>query len=261
MPNLKRLVLYFFLLLFLNSAYAQSGFTHEIGVVAGPLQLKSDYGSRKDSKTNFGNIGFGVGIIHYINFSYRADCDCYTDDTYFNDHFKLRNEISWNKTKLEHFGEWVDPSRTSIEADQLRAHTGEANNIDIGTQIEFHPISIRSYQSFNYLFSPYISLGAHYSFLNPTVATTYGNGDETDSNNFYTAWESGSVDTSATSAWSIVSGIGTRYNLTMKSDILLDLRGQYYFSDWVDGLNHQLDDNKFNDWLISVNIGFIYYLD
>jgi hypothetical protein len=28
-------------------------------------------------------------------------------DTYFNDHFKLRSELSYNKTDLEHFGEWV----------------------------------------------------------------------------------------------------------------------------------------------------------
>jgi hypothetical protein len=25
-------------------------------------------------------------------------------DTYFNDHFKLRSELSYNKTDLEHFG-------------------------------------------------------------------------------------------------------------------------------------------------------------
>jgi hypothetical protein len=34
-------------------------------------------------------------------------------DTYFNDHFKLRSS-SYNKTDLEHFGEWVAPERTSL---------------------------------------------------------------------------------------------------------------------------------------------------
>jgi len=28
------------------------------------------------------------------------------------------------------------------------------------------------------------------------------------------------------------------------------LRWQYYGSDWIDGLNHQLSSNKYNDWLI-----------
>jgi hypothetical protein len=44
-------------------------------------------------------------------------------DTYFNDHFKL-SELSYNKTDLEHFGEWVAPERTSLGAKQLRAMKG-----------------------------------------------------------------------------------------------------------------------------------------
>ena len=206
MHNLKRLVLFFYLLvLFTHTTNAQMGFTHEIGIIAGPLQFKSDYGSRKDSKTNFGNVGFGIGLVHYLNFSYRPDCDCFTDDKYFNDHFKLRTELSWNKTKLEHFGEWVDPSKTTIAADQLRAHSGEANNLDIGAQLEFYPISIRSFQSYNYIFAPYISLGVHYTAFNPKVQTTYGNGDETDPSNFISDWDPGSVDASSGSTWSLVS--------------------------------------------------------
>jgi hypothetical protein len=30
-------------------------------------------------------------------FSYKAECNCYTPETYFNDHFKLRSELSYNK--------------------------------------------------------------------------------------------------------------------------------------------------------------------
>ena len=45
----------------------------------------------------------GIGIIHYLNFSYKAECNCYTPETYFNDHFKLRSELSYNKTDLHSF--------------------------------------------------------------------------------------------------------------------------------------------------------------
>jgi hypothetical protein len=38
-------------------------------------------------------------------------------DTYFNDHFKLRSELSSTKTDLEHF-ERVAPERTSLGAKQ-----------------------------------------------------------------------------------------------------------------------------------------------
>ena len=62
-------------------------------------------------------------------------------------------------------------------------------------------------------------------------------------------------------AWSMVTSIGVRYKLGILSDLMLDLRWQLYFSDWVDGLNHQLSFNKFNDWLIWLNFGYIYYLN
>jgi len=98
---------------------AQLGFSHEIGAIIGPVEFRSDYGSRFDEDTNLGNSGIGIGIIHYISFAYSADCNCYTTDTYFNDHFKLRSEISWNYTRLDHHGEWVSPQYTSALADKL----------------------------------------------------------------------------------------------------------------------------------------------
>ncbi len=267
MLNIKYLATAFCFFLIFQTATAQLGFSHEIGIIAGPLQFRSDYGSRKDSKTNFGNSGFGIGIVHYINFSYRADCNCYTADTYFNDHFKIRNEISYNRTKLEHFGEFVDPSKTGVRAQQLRGHTGVSKNLDIGTQLEFYPLSIRSFQAFSTKFAPFACLGVHYTSFSPEVATNYQNpdplltGDVNEPSNFYADWAPGSVDASPGSAWSMVAGIGTRYKINRMSDVMIDMRWQYYFNDWVDGLNHQLEFNKSNDWLLWVSVGYIYYLN
>lgn len=258
---MKQLATIFLFILGINFSYSQLGFSHEIGVITGPVAFQSDFGVRKDFETNAGNTGIGIGIVHYINFAYRADCNCYSADTYFNDHFKLRSEISWNKTTLNHFGKWVDPSRTTAAADKLRAHAGEANNFDIGMQIEYFPKSIRSFQAFSYSFAPFVSLGAHYVSYNPKASTAYGDGNIANANNFYPFWEPGSIDPSGGDTWSIVSSVGVRYKLTPLSDLMLDLRWQYYFSNWVDGLNHQLDTNKANDWLVWLNFGYIYYLD
>ena len=63
--------------------------------------------------------------------------------------------------------------------------------------------------------------------------------------------------------WSIVSSVGTRYKLTILSDLMLDLRLQYYFSNWVDGLNPDptiYKENRANDWNVWLNFGYIYYL-
>ena len=263
---MKRLAFFFCLFALTQTAFSQLGFSHEIGVIAGPIQFRSDFGVRENESTNFGNSGIGIGIVHYINFSYSPDCNCYTTDTYFNDHFKLRNEISWNRTNLEHQGKWVDPNKNSIQANQLRGHTGTANNLDIGTQLEFFPLSIRSFQAFGYKLAPFASLGVHYTAYTPKVKTTYANpnpmavGDVTDPSNFYSGWAPGSVDASPGGALSMVSSVGVRYKIGKLSDLMLDLRWQYFFNDWVDGLNHDLDSNKNEDWLVWLNVGYIIYL-
>ena len=279
MLNLKQLVSYFCLFVIFQTANAQLGFSHEVGVIAGPVQFRSDYGSRNEGETNFGNAGIGVGIVHYINFAYRADCNCYTTDTYFNDHFKLRNEISWNKTKLNHLGEWVGELNVTPDADRLRAQSGYAKNLDIGTQLEFFPLSIRDFQGFAYSIAPYVSLGVHYTSSSPEASTTYGNGNIFDETNIYSFWYQNPtflpalpagvpeserqypIDVSSRSSWSVVSSVGIRYKLSKLSDLMVDLRWQYYFSDWVDGLNHELKFNKKNDWLVWLNVGYIYYLN
>lgn len=270
------LTVLFCLLFGISNSNAQFGFSHEIGAIVGPVQFRSDFGQRENEKTNFGNSGLGIGIVHYINFSYRADCNCYSTDTYFNDHFKLRSEISWNKTKLEHLGKWVDASRTTDNADKLRAHEGVAQNFDIGMQLEFFPLSIRDFQAFSYRFAPFISMGAHYTYANPEASTSYGDGDIYNPDNLYEFWYANDallpplaagevreypVRPESFSTWSFVTSVGVRYKLTPLSDLMLDLRWQYFFDDWVDGLNHQLSYNKNNDWLVWLNFGYIYYLD
>lgn len=259
-------VLIVFILLGISSkTNAQFGFSHEIGVIAGPVAFQSDYGVRHDLETNAGNTGTGVGIIHYLNFSYKAECNCYTPETYFNDHFKLRSELSYNKTNFEHFGEWVN--KNSLEARQLREMKGESAVTNIGMQLEYFPFSIRDFTATIGSLGPFVSLGAQFSNYNTkaystmgplgTPLTTYPKYlTPTDNRQYGFSTETGTV-------WSIVSSVGTRYKLAPLSDLMIDLRFQYYFSDWVDGLKPNPDlykENKANDWLVWLNVGYIYYL-
>ena len=246
---------------FANKAVAQFGFSHEVGVIVGPVAFQSDYGERHDFKTNMGNTGFGIGIIHYMNFSYRADCNCYAPETYFNDHFKLRSELSYNKTKLEHFGEWVKDSRQTLFANQLRAMKGEATVTDIGMQLEYFPFSIRDFSASIGGWAPFISLGAHFCFYDPKAYSEIGPLDTPLST---PTKYLGATTNDGGTVWSIVGSVGTRYKLTELSDLMVDLRLQYYFSDWVDGLRPDPDvykENKANDWNVWFNVGYIYYLN
>lgn len=234
---------------------AQAGFSHEIGAFVGGVAFQSDFGVRHDFGTNAGNTGFGIGIVHYLNFAYSAECNCYTPDAYFNDHFKLRTELSYNSTKLEHFGEFVE--KNSLPAQQLRGMKGEAKVTDFGMQLEFYPLSIRDFTATEGAFAPFIGLGAHFSMFknNTTVDPILGP---------YPGYQPYEYSSEAGTTWSIVTSLGSRYKLNEMSDLFVELRWQYYASDWVDGLKKDPSvhpENKANDWNMWFHFGYIYYLD
>lgn len=243
-----------------NPVFSQFGISHEVGIIAGPVAFQSDYGERHDLSTNAGNTGYGIGIVHYINFSYKADCDCATRETYFNDHYKLRTELSYNKTELKHFGEWVSSDRNNLFSKQLRAMRGNTAVTNVGMQLEYFPLSIRRFTATNGSIAPFISLGGQYSSYDSRAYSTLGklNSPKTTPTKYYNA-----TDDSGGMVWSIVSSVGARYKLAPLSDLMVDLRFQYYFSNWVDGLNPNPEiykENRANDWLVWFNVGYIYYL-
>lgn len=257
--NTRILLLVFVLMAFAKQeARGQFGFSHEIGVIAGPVVFYSDFGQRYDFETNIGNVGMGVGLIHYINFSYRADCNCYTRDTYFNDHFKLRNEINYHKTNFDHFGEWVDPDRTSTTAEQLRGMKGSSSVFQIGSQLEYFPLSIRDFSAGGFRLAPFISAGAHWVSYDPEVFSELGeiNTPISTPQKYYNSFQQ-----EGGSTFAFVASLGTRYKLSPLSDLMLDARWTYYASNWVDGLNPDVPENKANEWTYWINFGYIYYLD
>jgi hypothetical protein len=263
--NTRNLLLVFlFLIAVQHRVSAQFGFSHEIGIITGPVAFYSDFGQRYDFETNTGNVGFGVGIIHYLNFSYRADCNCYSRDTYFNDHFKLRSELDYHVTNFDHFGKWVDPDRTSLTADQLRAMKGRSSVMELGAQLEYFPLSIRDFTAGQFRIAPFVSLGAHYVWYNPQVESELGPLEIADGTSnpatvplkYYDSFQQDSGST-----WAVVGSVGIRYKLGPLSDLLLDSRWTYYASNWVDGLNPDVPENKSNDWTYWLNVGYVYYLD
>ncbi|WP_347373490.1 glutamate dehydrogenase [Aequorivita sp. Q41] len=263
-----RVLLVVFSLLFLSNqqAHSQLGFSNELGIIAGPVVFYSDFGQRNDFDTNSNNVGIGVGLIHYINFSYSADCKCYTRDRYFNDHFKIRNEIDYHKTNLQHYGRWVEPDQTSLFADQLRAMSGTVTVFEVGSHLEYFPLSLRDFVGGDYKIAPFVSLGVHWVSYDPEVESTLGplNSPVSTPTKYFNSFYQNPETT-----WAIIGSVGFRYKLSQSSDLMLDSRWQYYFSDTLDGLNPTLEnngskpvpENKSKEWIYWLNIGYIYYID
>ena len=216
--HLKKLIFPLALVLAMQCSYSQFAFSHEVGVIVGPVAYQSDFGERYDYDTNSGNVGVGIGLVYYMNFDYLTNYYYYSANNYFTDHFKVRGEISWNKTALNHYGTWVDENRTSLSADKLRAHSGEAQNWNIGVQLEYYPISIKAFSQGVYAFTPFASFGVHYVFYNPSVSTSFGDQNIQNPNNFYPNWEPGSISDKNGSTWSLVGSVGVRYKLTILSE-------------------------------------------
>lgn len=259
MTNISKSLLLGFLFLFFGkfSAVAQVGMVgQEIGIVAGPVAYYTDYGLRYNFETNTSNTGIGVGLVYYLNFAYKADCNCYAMYTYFNDHFRVRAEVDYHQGTLNHFGEIAQ--RESTGGKQLRGMIGKAQVFELGAHLEYYPLSIRDYTAFAYPIAPYVSLGANFVGYDPHTYSTLGSLD--DPNNVFHEFR-GYIQQESGSTWSIVLGAGFRYKLNVVSDLVMNAQWRYYDSDWLDGLDHDNPQNKFKDMIFWLNFGYIYYLN
>ena len=243
---------------------AQGSFAHEVGVIFGPVTFQSDYGERHDLSTNLGNTGFGIGVTHYLNFSANNN-----RESFFSEHFKVRSELSFSKTNLKHFGQWVELDPKKLGVQQLRAMRGSSTVLNLGSQLEFSPfMKIHDFENTVGSFSPYVSLGFLVSYykshvgsdLGPlgTTATTFPKYlTPSDGRQFGFSSESGVV-------LSATAGLGGHYKLAPMHDLMVEARFQMFSSDWVDGLNPNKDvysENKNNDWQVWFTVGYIYYLE
>ena len=260
--NIRLLLMAFFLLVFARQeTFSQLGISHEVGVVAGPVALYSDFGQRENFETNIGNTGVGIGLVHYMNFYFRD-----MQNNIFSSHFMIRNELNYHKTELEHYGQWVSSDKTSRFADQLRAMSGSTTVIEVGTNLEYFPLNLRNFSLTESKIAPFISVGAHYVYYKPEVKSSMGqlNNSVTTPDKYVNAFKN-----EIGSTWALVASVGVRYKLTQMSDLMLNLRWHHYFSDYIDGLNPTeenngrvaVPENKANDWMFWLNVGYIFYLD
>ncbi len=260
--NIKLFIIASLLFIFVGQeAYSQYGVSNELGVFVGPVLFRSDYGQRKDSETNMKNSGFAFGVAHYLNFAYQAP-------SFFNEHFKIKTELDYITASFEHYGEWVADDKQSDGAEQLRAMSGSTTVIEIGSMLEYYPLSIIDFEYQNYKLAPYIGLGVHWVNFSPKAETSYGTKNIRDPNNYPDKYRN-AFQTESGSTWALVGSLGVRYKLTKTSDLVLDSRWSMYASDYVDGLNPSLKnngstpvpENKANDWIWWLNFGYVFYLD
>jgi hypothetical protein len=242
-------------LLPLQKAQAQMGMSHEIGFFLGPANFLTDYGERWNLKNNVANAGMGVGLVHFMHFAHHQQCNIYDSGSFFKGHFRIRNELNFLRSNLEHYGPVA--SQPTIGGQLLRAMHGVTHVWELGTHLEYHPLGIRRFSNFGYWFSPYIAAGIHYVNYKPDAYSDLGPLEDT--NNIFPAFQGG-INLDRGSTFSVVGILGARYKLGVNHDLMVEARYHYYGNDWIDGLNHNAPQNKYNDLVFWVNIGYVYYL-
>lgn len=253
--NLLRIILVLMVWSSFNTSKAQQ-LNHELGVMIGPVGFRGDYGERGDSETNFGNTGFGIGLSHYLNFAYSSRYN-----RYFNQHFKIRTQLSFHKTNLEHYGVYVNGG--SDNAFKLRAMTGSTSVFEIGTGLEWYWKDIREFETSANQITPYAGLGIGVAFANPNNETSLpgrlGSIDNTWPTFLWDQGEEPRISSTNFTTGALNFQLGAKIKLDEMSELNLEGRWHVYFDDMVEGLNPS-SGNKYNDWIFWVGIGYIQYL-
>ncbi|APG60890.1 THC0290_0291 family protein [Christiangramia salexigens] len=239
-----------------GKANGQISISNEIGVVAGPAGFFTDYGERYNIRNNLENRGFGVGLVHYMNFAFKPFCSCKADEWWFSEHFRIRNEIDYLRSNLKHYG--PVSSKNNEGGRQLRAMHGTTQLFQIGSSLEYHFYGIKEARDFGVTFAPYISLGVHYVYYQPEAYSDLGSFDSPKV--LFPTFEGG-LDLSDETTFAILGSAGVRYRVGRSNDILIEGRWMYYDSDYIEGLNVMGPQNKFNDFIFWLNLGYVYYLD
>ncbi|MFB9077728.1 glutamate dehydrogenase [Flavobacterium procerum] len=247
-----------------TAATAQSDLAYEIGIYAGPVTLQSDFGQRHNVDTNIGNSGFGVGIMHFINFSAANN-----RESFFTEHFKVRSDLSFSRTNLKHYGDWVEKKPDGLFAQQLKAVRANSTVLGLGAQLEFSPfMKIHDFENTIGGFSPYFAIGFQANYYSAKISSNLGDlALPTVTPGKYLTPSDGRAHGFSSEngfALSATGAVGIHYKITTMSDLMFETRFQMFNSDWIDGLNPNKDiykENKSNDWQVWFNFGYIYYLE
>jgi hypothetical protein len=250
------------LLLFFSTLGTQSEAVaqiyHEVGVMAGPVSFRGDYGLRGDPETINNNIGFGFGLNHYLNFAY-------TDfiSQYPRQHFKVRSSLVYHSTSLKHYGAIADKDNQA--GLQLRSMFGEANVLEVGSGLEYYLMRIRDYERNSNTFTPYAGVGLNLVYYSPVAGTTLEDGLGLPDTTFPTFLAEPGEEPAYTNGSNVTFSAnfqgGVKYRVSRNSDLIAELRWHYYYSDFIDGLRPIGEQNKYNDWMFWFTFGYIYTLE
>ena len=247
-------------LLFLAFQLSAQHFTHDFGIHAGVASIQTDYGVREDFLSNYGNVSGSISFTHTLHFFNRDPR--WNSNHRFWSYVALRTELNLIPNgNFRHYGEFAE--KNSPDGEQLRAMTGKTSITNLGVQLEYYFKCLRDFVHplSNIKFNPYILGGIQYTLFNSKMSSELGDWTQ-NPNVLPTKWRpANATDVGPGSTYAITFGGGVRYNLTKKIDLNAQFNWQFFFSDSVDGLTANVNENLNNEWLLNFQLGIIFHLN
>jgi len=249
---MKKNFLFSFIFLISIVSFSQIKLLHEVGFIAGPVSMQTDFGERHHFPSSVLNIGYGVGLVYYIS----SDPDRIRWNqrgVYLENHLKARLEISYMQDNLVQRGRYVEGN--SVQALLLRGIVGNSKLFNMGGQVQFSVFSASDKRNLE----PYFSLGGMYTSYKPEVKSLLGD-IEADPSLIPSAYIGG-IHNEGGKVGSLILGAGTTYTTNNDLKFIMDFRWQRFLKDDIDGLTPLISANKYNDWLFYLSFGMSFKLN
>ena len=261
---------FFYIFIFATSFDFSQKTSHEIGILTGKASLQTDYGIRGDILSETANNSTSFTIAHYMQFS---NNDNWNSRRSILDHIVIKSEINFlNSTDLKHHVNFAENNNNNKQEGENKAlsakeilskMSGNISMVNFGVQLEYYLKDITRFfnQRNSSKLNPFVNLGVNYSLYSNSVNSALGDWHT----NIHFLPEKyrkeGSIKEGSGGAFAFNTGVGTRYKLSRKIDLVAQFKWEIYASDAIDGLQADVIENKSNETLTSLQFGMIYHLN
>ena len=235
-------------------------YTHDIGVFVGSTSLQTDYGQRSHFGSELNNNGVSFSVAHYLTFYNRTLR--WDPNNALHNNIMVKTELQYvSNTELIHHG--IYATRQTLAGEKLRAMKGSLSMVNVGISLEYFltPLEEFVYPNSDMLFNPFFTFGVQYSFYKNGLKSDLGDWEQDISvlPDKYTLENSLAIGKGGSFVFNI--GLGTRFKLTERIDLVGQMNYMYFFSDEVDGLEAEVFENKNNEWASNIQLGIVYHLN
>ncbi|MCG1037545.1 THC0290_0291 family protein [Polaribacter sargassicola] len=254
---MKTFVTIIFITFYSLKSTAQNN-TYEVGGFVGFNNMQTDYGQPDEFSSYFKKNGQSLSIAHYTHFFNLTQR--WNRKYGIHDHLMIKTELQYINNTFTHND--IYSNSNSENGAKLRGMESTVNILNTGINAEYHLKSLTNF--FNpyadVSFNPFVGVGVNYFFYNNDLTSTLGDWR----NDFSVLPEKFSGDALAVgsgSGFAVNFYGGARYKLTNKTDLALQISSQYFFSDKIDGLDAQVEENQSNEIMLNFQLGLIYHLN